>query len=113
MESAAEHHCNLSIEIIKIRNNAIRALMTEHGIELHQIMSITLKDIDLSQKRLGVEQDSASNPRYIILSHGTVTALAHYLWVRSPSEEKKLFLSEHISDRSKSLSSAIGWQSFN
>ena len=112
MESAAaEYHDHLFLEIIRIRNHAIRALMTEHGLELHQIMNVTLGDIDLVAKKLGVEQDSDSTPRYVTLSDGTATALAHYLRVRSPSREKKLFLSERNTEGSCSLTSTLQWQS--
>ena len=114
MESpASEHHDHLFLEIIRIRNYAIRALMTEHGLELHQIMNVTLSDIDLIQKRLGLEQDDDSTPHYVNLSNGTATALAHYLRVRSPSREKKLFLSEQTTDRSCSLTRTLEWQSFS
>lgn len=114
MESAATaHRDHLSLEIIRIRNHAIRSLMTDHGLELHQIMNVTLSDIDLDRKRLGVEQHSDAAPRYLSLSHATATALAHYLRVRSPSREKKLFLSEHATDRSCSLTRTIEWQSFS
>ena len=114
MESAAaEHHDHLFLEIIRIRNHAIRALMTEHGLELHQIMNVTLGDIDLFQKRLGLVQDRGSSPRYVILSNATATALAHYLRVRSPSCEKRLFLSEQTSDRDCSLTRTLEWQSFS
>ena len=113
MESAAATcHDHLYLEIIRIRNRAIRALMTEHGLGLDQIMDVSLSDIDLAQKRLGVKRGSKSDPRYFTLSSDTASALAHYLRVRSPSEEKKLFLSEHSSGRSCALTSAIGWQSF-
>ena len=113
MESATTtYHDHLFLEIIRIRNRAIQALMTEHGLELNQIMDVSLSDIDLAQKRLGVKRGSDSDPGYYNLSSDTASALAHYLRVRSPSKEKRLFLSEHSSDRSCSLTSAIGWQSF-
>jgi site-specific recombinase XerC len=114
MESAATaHHDHLFLEIIRIRNHAIRALMTEHGLELHQIMNVTLSDIDLAEKRLGIEQHSGSTSRYVALSNATAAALAHYLRVRSPSREKKLFLSEQTADRSCSLTRTFEWQSFS
>ena len=114
MESAATtHHDHLFLEIIRIRNHAIRALMIEHGLELHQIMNVTLSDIDLTEKRLEVERHGGSTPRCVSLSHAAATALAHYLRVRSPSREKKLFLSEHTSDRSCSLTRTFEWQSFS
>ena len=113
MDSAATHHDHLFVEIIRIRNHAIRALMTEHGLELHQIMNVTLGDIDLRQKRLGLVQDRDPTPRYVSLSNASATALAHYLRVRSPSREKKLFLNETTTDRSSSLTRTLEWQSFS
>ena len=114
MESAAaEYHDHIFLEIIRIRNHAIRALMTEHGLELHQIMNVTLGDIDLVAKKLGVEQERESKPRYVTHSDGTAPALASYPRVRSPSREKKLFLSERNTDRSFSLIATLSWQSFS
>jgi site-specific recombinase XerC len=103
----------LSREIAKIRNKAILTLMLEHDLELNQVMEITLSDIDVHNKRITIKPAMASMPGYAKLSHGTAAALANYLRVRSPSKEKKLFLSEGNSTMSSSLARAIEQKMFS
>ena len=104
---------DLSEEIIRIRNKAILTLMAEYGLDLGQVMEITLRDIDVNQKILAVKPGMAAGTGFFILSSHTATALAHYLRVRSPSKENKLFLSEDGSEENRSLTSAIERQIFS
>ena len=103
---------NLSLEIIRIRNQAIRLLMVTHGLEMGQAVELTLSDIDLTTKMLAIKPNGESNRSYFTLTSETANALADYLRVRSPSRESKLFLLEQNFERSNALHFTIGQQVF-
>ena len=103
---------DLFLEIIRIRNQAIRLLMVQHELDMGQVMELTLGDIDLTTKMLAIKQNGESHRRYFTLTNETAKALADYLRVRSPSKEKKLFLLEQNLERSNALQHTIGQQVF-
>ncbi len=84
----------LSREIANIRNKAILTLMVSHDLDLDQVMKITLNDVDFTNRKLAVKSRTDSHPGHVPLSTNAATALAHYLRVRPPSNERKLFLHE-------------------
>ena len=103
---------NLFLEIIRIRNKAIHMLLVKHGLNLSQVMELTLSDIDLSEKMLAIKPCLTTNPGNLTITSATAIALADYLRVRSPTKESKLFLVEQNLDRSSALHCTIGHQVF-
>lgn len=103
---------NLFLEIIRIRNQAIHQLMVEHGLNMGQVMKLTLSDIDLTKKLLAIKPSTESNPGYVTITSDTAISLADYLRVRSPSRESNLFLLEQNLERSNALHCTIGQQVF-
>lgn len=98
---------NVFLEIIKIRNKAIFTLMDRHNLNLAQIMSLTLSDIDLEEKKLSVNVGNGPTPYISHITDETADGLAAYLRVRSPTKENKLFLMEHNSERGNALDCII------
>ncbi|MGI9537500.1 MAG: hypothetical protein ACR2PB_10535 [Desulfocapsaceae bacterium] len=103
---------DLFLEIINIRNQAIHLLISQHGLDMGQVMRLTLGDIDLTVKMIFIKPDGESDRRYLTLTNKTADALADYLRVRSPSAENKLFLLEQNLERSNALHQTIGQQIF-
>ena len=85
---------SIAAEVVKIRNRAIDSLMEKHGLSLDQLHNLTLKDINLAAQTIAVPLRNGSDFQSIGIDHHSAAALAHFLRVRLPTLDDKLFILE-------------------
>ena len=68
--------------LIKLRNTVIILLMTDAGIRLNELLSLTVDDIDL-QRRVALLNGKGAEFRPVVFGITTAEALKQYLFLRS------------------------------
>ena len=91
-------------KVQKPRDHALFMVMLRCGLRVEEVSRITLRALDLKQRKLFVEQGKGGKGRVVYLSDDALQSLVRYLKVRPPSRARKLFLVEKGPCRGKPLS---------
>jgi site-specific recombinase XerD len=91
-------------KVKKPRDRALFMVMLRCGLRVEEVSRITLRALDLKQRKLFVEQGKGGKGRVVYLSDDALQCLVRYLKVRPPSRARKLFLVEKGPCRGKPLS---------
>jgi len=92
------------VKVQKPRDRALFIVMLRCGLRVEEVSRITLRALDLKQRKLFVEQGKGGRGRVVYLSDDALQSLVRYLKVRPPGRAGKLFLVEKGCCRGKPLS---------
>ncbi len=88
----------------KPRDMAIFKVMLRCGLRVEEVSKLTIKAIDLKQKRLLVLNGKGKKDRVTYISEDAKNALSQYLEYRSSSRAKRIFLVEKGTYKGKPIS---------
>ena len=80
--------------IKKPRDRAIFMLMLRCGLRLEEVVNLTIRDLDLKQRKIIVAKGKGGKGRVVYISNDALDALLQYLRVRLSIRTKSLFLVE-------------------
>ena len=90
--------------ITKKRDRAIFMLMLRCGLRVGEVANLSLDAIDYQHNQIIVRGGKGAKDRVTYLSNDAADALADYLQVRPPTNERKVFLVEKGAHKGKPLS---------
>jgi site-specific recombinase XerD len=80
--------------ITKKRDRAMFMLMLRCGLRVEEVVSLTISAIDLSRRRITVQNGKGMKDRIVYISSDAGEALARYLEIRPSDRVSKVFLVE-------------------
>jgi site-specific recombinase XerD len=86
------------------RDEAMFRLMLRTGLRVSELANISMRAIDVTRRRILVENGKGAKDRIVYISDDALRALGQYLKVRPRSKAKKLFLVERGIHRGKPIS---------
>jgi len=80
--------------ITKHRDRAMFMLMLRCGLRVEEVVSLSISAVDLSRRKITVQNGKGMKDRIVYISSDAVEALARYLKVRASGRVGKVFLVE-------------------